>query len=211
MKDKIITLSQVTKRFGHRTILSEIDLNINCGDSIAFIGRNGSGKSTLLKIAAGLLPFEKGEIIHHRKLKFGYIPERFPAFNITAKEYLLRIGMISGLSKQNAKQRSMELAENLVFQDMLDTPIRFLSKGTIQKVAVVQAFLAVPDVLLLDEPISGQDMASQKVFIEMVNGLNREHGVTVLCSCHEDYIIKMIAGSVYEIKDCRLYRRYDSE
>ena len=207
----MITLSQVTKRFGQKTVFSEINLNINSGDSLAFIGRNGTGKSTLLKIIAGLLPFEKGEIIHRGKLKFGYIPERFPALNIKAKEYLLRIGMISGLSKNVAKQQSEELAEAFFIQDMLDTPIRLLSKGTIQKVAATQAFLAVPDVLLLDEPISGQDTASQKVFIEMVNKLNQKHGVTVLCSCHEDYIIKMKAHSVYEIEDCKLHRRYDNE
>ena len=211
MATKIITLSEVTKRFRRRIVLSEISLNIYCGDSIAFIGRNGCGKSTLLKIAAGLMPFEKGKVTHHGKLKFGYVPERFPALNLTATEYLIRIGMVSGLSKNKAMRHSEEKAEALHMQGMMDTPIRFLSKGTLQKVAVVQAFLTLPDVLLLDEPISGQDMASQRAFVEMVNSLNRTHGVTVLCSCHEDYIVKAIASSVYEIEEGKLHKVEQSE
>jgi len=200
----IITVSNLTKKFGRKIILSDINLKINRGDSITFIGRNGCGKSTFLKILSGLLPFEKGSVIHNGKLKFGYVPERFPAMNLTAEDYIAQIGMISGLQKEDVKERSRQLFETLFMQDMVTTPIRYLSKGTIQKVAVVQAFLTTPDVLLLDEPISGQDMASQLAFIEMVNRLNREHGVTILCSCHEDYMVKAIAKSVYEIAGGKL-------
>jgi len=200
----IIAVSELTKKFGRKIILSDISLEINSGDSIAFIGRNGCGKSTFLKILAGFLPFERGSVAHNGKLKFGYVPERFPAMNLTARDYIIQIAMVSGLQKSEAEKRSSQLFEALFMQDMVETPIRYLSKGTIQKVAVVQAFLTTPDVLLLDEPISGQDMASQLVFIEMVNCLNREHGVTILCSCHEDYMVKAISKRVYEISSGRL-------
>jgi len=200
----IITVSELTKKFGSKVILSDVNLKINRGDSIAFIGRNGCGKSTFLKILAGLMPFEKGNVAHHGKLKFGYVPERFPAMNLTAKDYINQIGMVSGLRKEDAAKRSSQLFEELFMQDMATTPIMYLSKGTIQKMAVVQAFLTTPDVLLLDEPISGQDVSSQLVFIEMVNRLNREYGVTILCSCHEDYMVKAIATSVYEISGRQL-------
>lgn len=195
----MISISKLTKKYGRKIVLNDINLEINRGDSIAFIGRNGCGKSTLLKIIAGLLPFEKGKVTHNKKLKFGYVPERFPAMNLTARDYVRHIGMIQGLQKDDLDARSKELFEGLFIHDMVETPIRYLSKGTIQKVAVVQAFLTTPDVLLLDEPISGQDMASQQVFIEMVNRLNREYGVTILCSCHEDYMVKAISHSAYEI------------
>ena len=209
--ENIIAISDMTKRFGRKVILSGISLDINRGDSIAFVGRNGYGKSTLLKIIAGLLPFEKGTVTHHGKLKFSYVPERFPALNISVKEYFMRIGAVSGLDIKTAEKRSSELAEALFMKDMLDIPIPHLSKGTIQKVAVVQAFLTIPDVLLLDEPVSGQDMSSQKVFMEMVNRLNREHRVTVLCASHEEYMIKAIADTVYEIEGGKLHRVPQSE
>jgi len=207
----IITISELTKKFGRKTVLSDIKLEINRGDSIAFVGRNGSGKSTLLKIIAGLLPFEKGKVIHNGKLKFAYVPERFPAMNLTARDYISQIGMISGLQKEDVNKRGNQLFEALFMQDMIETPIRYLSKGTIQKMAVVQAFLTTPDVLLLDEPISGQDMASQRVFIEMVNTLNRVHGVTILCSCHEDYMVQAIARIVYEIVGGKLHQTEHAE
>jgi len=199
----IITISNLTKKFGRRVVISDINLQIGRSNSIAFIGRNGSGKSTLLKIIAGLMPFEAGSVVHNGKLKFGYVPERFPAINITARDYIIQIGMVSGLQKDEIHERSTQLFKDLFMQDMIETPICYLSKGTIQKMAVVQAFITTPDVLLLDEPISGQDMASQQVFIDMINHL-RQHGVTVLCSCHEDYMVNAIAEHVYEIADGKL-------
>ena len=204
--ENIITIGGLTKKFGRKVVLSDISMKINRGDSIAFIGRNGCGKSTLLKICAGLLPFEKGSVTHNGKLKFGYVPERFPAMNLTAKDYIGLTGRMTGSRGADVDKRSEQLFEALFMQDMVETPIRYLSKGTIQKLAVVQAFLTIPDVLLLDEPISGQDMASQRTFIEMVNSLNRDHGVAVLCSCHEDYMVKAIARSVYEIADAKLHQ-----
>ena len=204
-RSSLITISGLTKRFGRKVILSDLCLKINRGDSIAFIGRNGCGKSTLLKIIAGVLPFEKGKVTHNGKLRFGYVPERFPSMSLTARDYINQIAFITGLRKHDAEKRSLQLFKALFMQDMIETPIRYLSKGTIQKVAVVQALLTVPDVLLLDEPVSGQDMASQREFINMVNILNHEHGVTILCSCHEDYMIKAISHSVYEIIDGKLH------
>ena len=203
----MISAKNITKRFGSRTVLSDISLNITPSDSIAFIGRNGSGKSTLLKILAGLLPCEKGQLIHSKKLKFAYVPERFPPINLSALDYITQIGQISGLSKKDAITKGNHLFEALFMQDMTQTPIKYLSKGTMQKVAVVQAFLVTPDVLLLDEPIAGQDMASQRVFMDMVNQLNSNHGVAVLCSCHEDYMVNAIAKTVYEIIDGKLHQK----
>ena len=194
----IITISGLTKKFGRKVVLSGIDLEINRGDSMAFVGRNGCGKSTLLKIIAGLMPFEKGAVTHSGKLKFGYVPERFPRMNLTARDYIRQVGRISGLQKDDVAKRSSQFFKELFMQDMADTPLQYLSKGTLQKIAVVQGFLTTPDVLILDEPISGQDMASQQVFIKMVNTLNA-HGVTILCSCHEEYMVRAIAKTVYEV------------
>lgn len=201
----IITISGLTKKFGRKIVLSNVSFQINRGDSIAFVGHNGCGKSTILKIIAGILPFEKGKVTHNGKLKFGYVPERFPVMSLTVRDYIHQIGSIEGLRKESVDKRSMELFEALFMRDMIETPIRYLSKGTIQKVAVIQALLTTPDILILDEPVSGQDMASQRVFIEMVNSLNHEHGVTILSSLHENYMIKAIAKSVYEIIEGKLH------
>lgn len=205
-EDLLITIEGLTKRFGHKTILSNLNLKIKRGDSIVFIGHNGSGKSTLLKIIGGLIPFDQGKVLYTDKLKFSYVPERFPAMNLTARDYVKQICMVEGLSLPEIKSKSEQLFRSLFMEHMIDIPIRYLSKGSAQKVAVVQAFLSHPDILMMDEPISGQDKDSQEVFMDMVNYLNHEYGVTILCSCHEDYMVTKIAKSVYEIVDCQLHR-----
>jgi ABC-type multidrug transport system ATPase subunit len=204
-QSSIITVSGLTKKFGRKVVLSDVSLQVNKGDAIAFIGRNGCGKSTLLKIISGVLPFEKGNVIHNGKLRFGYVPERFPPMRLTVRDYISQIASITGLRKEDAEKSSTRLFKRLFMQDMIETPIRYLSKGTTQKVAVVQAFLTVPDVLILDEPVSGQDTTSQREFIDMVNILNREHGVAILCSCHEDYMIRAITRSVKEISKGKIH------
>ena len=201
----IINIIDLVKEYGRHTVLSGVNLQIKRGDSIAFTGHNGCGKSTLLKIIGGLLPFERGKAIYSRKLKFGYVPERFPPMNITAREYIKQIGSIAGLSPAEADKKGLGLFEALFMRNMAEMPIRYLSKGTIQKVAVVQAFLTTPDVLLLDEPVSGQDMASQEVFVDIVTRLNRDKNVTVLLACHEEYMVSAISRSVYEIIDGKLH------
>lgn len=199
--DIIVTINNLVKKFNRKTILHDINLEISCADSIAFIGRNGCGKSTLLKIIGGLISFNSGQVTYLNKLKINYVPDNFPAMNITAREYIYQMGKIEGLSHSEILSQSQQLFKDFFMEQMIDTPIKYLSKGTMQKVSVVQAFLSQPDILIMDEPISGQDYQSQLVFIDMVNRLNREYGTTILFACHEDYLINQIAKSVYEIFD----------
>ena len=79
---------------------------------------------------------------------------------------------------------------------MIHIKMKYLSKGTLQKVGVMQALLSKPDVLLLDEPLSGQDIDSQKVFIKKMNEL-RHDNVTIIMSCHEPDLIERISDTVY--------------
>lgn len=99
--------------------------------------------------------------------------------------------------------RISELAEEFFVSNMLDIPMKYLSKGSLQKIGVIQALLKEPDILLLDEPLSGQDMMSQQVFIQKIQKL-QEHNVTILMSCHEPYLIDAVADEVYELDNGRL-------
>ncbi len=78
-----------------------------------------------------------------------------------------------------------------------------LSKGTLQKISVVQAFLSKPDILLLDEPLSGQDSESQKTFIRMVKELIKDD-VTVIMSCHELFLIDQLSTRILQVKDSKI-------
>ena len=90
-------------------------------------------------------------------------------------------------------------------KDMLHTQLRYLSKGSLQKVGVIQALVTKPDVLLLDEPLSGQDIDSQKVFIRKMKELQKEN-VTIIMACHEQYLIDQIYDTQYCIDEGKLYR-----
>ncbi|CDM70329.1 Hypothetical protein CM240_3212 [Clostridium bornimense] len=198
MKETIIVLENVTKKYDKDIIFSKVNLNINKGESIAIVGKNGKGKSTFLRVISGLTKIEEGNITYSRKLKFNFVPENFTKLNITAREYISLIADIEGINKKDLKEKLGYLIEEFFLEDIMDTPIKFLSKGTIQKVSALQALLTKPDVLLLDEPLSGQDIASQRNFIKMVKLLIR-NGVTVLMACHEILLIKELSNRILEI------------
>lgn len=204
--DKLVEIRNLTKTFNRKVILDQINMEINQGDSIAIIGHNGCGKSTLLKIICGLTKANHGEVKYCRKIKFNYVPERFPKISLTPSQYIIRLGLIEGLTKNQIKEKSSELFERFFMEGMIDTPIKYLSKGSIQKVSVIQAIITKPDILILDEPLSGQDIDSQKVFIELMDKFLKEK-VSIVMSCHDDILINALSSTVYEIKDRRLQRK----
>ena len=200
MADQLISVNNVSKSYGKKEVLRNVNLAIHKGDSLAFIGHNGSGKSTLLRILAGLASFNSGQVQRNKKLKIHYIPEHFPKLALTAKEYVVHMGLIEGLNKSQAQAKSRQLFELFFMDNMQETPMKYLSKGTLQKVAVIQALLSNPALLLLDEPLSGQDIDSQNIFIQTMIDLKKQ-GTAIAMSCHEKVIISHISDLVYEIKD----------
>jgi ABC-type multidrug transport system ATPase subunit len=204
--ENLIYMDHVTKKYGSKIILQNICLQVKAGDSIALTGHNGSGKSTLLKIMSGLVLCDSGKIEYQKKLRFNYVPEHFPKLAITPRQYIMRVGVIDGIEKGRLKEQSLNLFKMFYMDTMIDTPIKHLSKGTIQKVAVIQAMLTTPDVLLLDEPLAGQDMDSQKVFIDLARNMN-ESGVTIVMSSHEEWLISALSKQVYEIRNMNLVQR----
>lgn len=197
---KIITLKDITKKYDGKMVLNHVNLTISLNQSIAFIGHNGTGKSTLLKMIARLVVPTAGQVEHHEKLLFHYVPEHFPKMSLKAREYLSFMGRMDALEHKGLMNRIEELAGDYFLTEMLDVPMKHLSKGSLQKVGVMQALLKQPDVLLLDEPLSGQDLDSQTVFIHMMNTL-REQGVTILMSCHEPFLYHSISDTIYEIRE----------
>lgn len=212
MSSSMIEVRNLVKKYGNKTIFNNVNLDIKRGESIALIGSNGMGKSTLIKILCGLTRFDSGEIIRDKNIKFNYIPEKFPALNIKAKEYIELIKDIENIKDNDFKYKSAYLYREFNLESMLDINMKNLSKGTLQKFAVIQALLSKPDVLLLDEPLSGQDSNSQKAFIRIVKELIKDN-VTVIMSCHESFLIEQLStrilkidrGSISEVKNDNMY------
>lgn len=203
MVDNLIEINNISKSFGSKKILQNTSMNVKKGQSIALLGHNGCGKSTLLRILCGLTSIDSGKVNYSRKLKFNYVPENFPKMNLSAIQYIRHIGLIEGVQAEELERKSNNLFQAFFVEEMIDSPMKHLSKGTLQKIGVIQALLTKPDILLLDEPLSGQDLKSQKVFISLINNLNKE-GTTIVMSCHERFLVNMVSDTVYEIKDKKI-------
>ena len=197
--EKIITFENVTKVYDGKHVIDNVSHEFAKGESIAFWGHNGCGKSTILKLLAGIVSISGGQIVYQKKLKFSYVPEKFPGMEISLMDYLQGIARMENVDFSVVK----ELIRDFYLDTMIKTRLDKLSKGSLQKVGVIQAILAPQDVILLDEPLSGQDADSQKIFISKMNEL-REKGVTIFMACHEKTLIDKLSDKVYTIDNGKL-------
>ncbi len=157
-----IRLTGVGRRYGLRGpwVLRGVDLEVPGGALWRVDGVNGSGKSTLLRLLAGIDAPSEGRVAGRPRT--AYVPERFPArLPFTAIGYLTHLGRVHGLPRAAAERGAREWLERFGAAQHLRTPLSELSKGTSQKVAVTQALLAAPDLLLLDEAWTGLDAAAR--------------------------------------------------
>jgi ABC-2 type transport system ATP-binding protein len=155
-------LESVGKRYGLRQpwIVRDVSLDVPTGRLIRVEGRNGSGKSTLLRIAAGVSLPSKGRVTGRPHT--GYVPERFPGgLPFPARDYLLHMARIHGLRASAGRERVDEWLERLGAASYASQPLRTLSKGMCQKVAIAQALLSRPGLLVLDEAWTGLDQAAR--------------------------------------------------
>ncbi|MFE6980801.1 ABC transporter ATP-binding protein [Streptomyces griseus] len=158
-----MNLRGVGHRYGLRGawVLRGVDLALPARALVRVEGANGVGKSTLLRLLAGIDAPAEGRITG-RPARTAYVPERFPAaLPLTATGYLVHLGRIHGLRTAEAKRRAGEWLTRFGAAEHARTPLAELSKGTSQKVAVAQALLAAPDLLVLDEAWTGLDTAAR--------------------------------------------------
>ena len=179
-------LEAVGKRYGLRQpwIVRDVTRDIAAGQLIKLEGRNGSGKSTLLRITAGALMPSVGRVTGRPRA--GYVPERFPAVGLafSAREYLHHLSRIHGLSGPAGQAAVAEWLERLGATEYAAAPLRTLSKGMCQKIAVAQAVLSRPGLLVLDEAWTGLDQPARGVLDAAVRERLAD-GATVLFVDHD--------------------------
>lgn len=202
--EQLLELHGIYKSFHKKTILNQLSLIIHTHECIALIGHNGCGKSTLLKIIAGVSSIEQGTIQCQKKLCIEYIPERLPQLSISAKEYLMHMARIEGIHDKEATNRIHSYSKQFFMEDLLHTPMRYLSKGSLQKVGVIQALLKTCDILLMDEPLNGQDAESQNAFLSIMKQV-KQHGTAIILACHEPYLIDQLADHTYRMEHGSIY------
>ncbi|MFD8278182.1 ATP-binding cassette domain-containing protein [Streptomyces solisilvae] len=183
-------------------VLRGVDLDVPPGSLTRVQGHNGSGKSTLLRLLAGIDAPSAGRITGRPRT--AYVPERFPAeLPFSALGYLTHLGRIHGLSRAMAARGAGEWLERFGADGYAATPLAELSKGTSQKVAVAQALLAVPGLLVLDEAWTGLDQAARRVLDTAVTDRAADGGAVVFVD-HDPRRLAGVPARVLRVADTRL-------
>ncbi|MDX8366402.1 ABC transporter ATP-binding protein [Cytobacillus sp. IB215665] len=200
MGNIICKIDNVSKSFNGLTIVEGISLSLYKGEAVAVIGENGSGKSTLLKLITGLIMPSKGTIYMPSK-RVGYVPEQFTGnIRMTTYEYLYHLGKIHGYSRQEIDTKIMQLLDRFELIHVRDKQLQSFSKGMKQKVSLIQALIHEPDILVLDEPLSGLDRRMQSSLVENLLAI-KEAGTSMIFSCHEKSIVDKMADKVLYINN----------
>ncbi|MFE6073320.1 ATP-binding cassette domain-containing protein [Paenibacillus sp. NPDC057886] len=207
----VISLQRVSKRLGDVQVLNDINLEVDQGECIVLVGRNGSGKSTLLRVLAGILLPDSGSLRKPMNGRVMYTLDGLPRLPFTSREYLWEMGRIRGMRPEILRQRIGELSELLFLGTALDQNLPQLSKGTLQKVNLIQALLPGPDgLLLLDEPLSGLDVPAQEAIVALLRQWKQE-GSQIVTACHEPLLIEHLADQVIVLQEGKVLRRWSQE
>jgi len=177
---------------GRRPALVDLDLEVRRGEILGYVGPNGSGKTTTLKLLTGLLRPDRGEAwvlgepLASRAWRFraGYLPEHPYLYDyLTPLEYLDYAGRLFGLARATRQERSRELLALVGLERSAGVPMRRFSKGMLQRAGLAQALVNDPELLILDEPMSGLDPIGRRLVRDLILR-QRQAGKTVLFSTH---------------------------
>ncbi|HEY3430185.1 MAG TPA: ABC transporter ATP-binding protein [Cyclobacteriaceae bacterium] len=203
---EVIRVSGLSKRYHKHQVLRSIDLSINKGELIGYIGPNGAGKSTTIKILCGLIPDFEGEVnvlgldvkkdTLDIKRKIGYIPENAALYEtLTPIEYLLFVGQLYQLSESSIKQKAHELLRLFDLDRAKESRMTTFSKGMKQKVLLISGLLHNPEIIFLDEPLSGLD-ANAVILVKEILTQLKQSGKTIFYSSHIMEVVEKLSDRI---------------
>ena len=185
----LVSARDLGVRRAGRWIVRHVDLKVSRGELVFVIGANGAGKSTCAKAALGLIDIDEGTVERAPALEIGYVPQRLtvsPTLPLSVRRLMKLTGRFPA--------REIDAALSAVGLDRLgDPPVTTLSGGELQRLLLARALIHRPDLLVLDEPGQGVDVAGSEVLQELVEEIRRDLGCGVLLISH-DLELAMKAG-----------------
>ena len=202
-----LRIEDLNIKIGNDSILENINLHVHCGEMVALIGPNGAGKSTLLKAIlgqqdySGIISFSvPGQ--RDRKMKIGYVPQtpNFDCNDPVSVADLFACCMSKrptflGVSKK-MRQKILECLERVHGEDLINRRIGALSGGELQRVLLALALEPLPNILILDEPLSGVDVEGMETLMEMLDEIRKTYDLSILMITHDFGTLRTYADQV---------------
>ena len=212
----MLKINHLTKTYGEKKAVDDLNIHINPGEIYGFIGHNGAGKTTTLKSVVGILQFDQGEILIDGKSiqrdplackrEIAYIPDNPDLYDyMTGIKYLNFIADVFSVSAQDRQTRIRKYADLFELTEDLAQPIAAYSHGMKQKLAIISAWLHEPKLILMDEPFVGLDPKASHLLKEMMRQVCDEGGA-IFFSTHVLEVAEKLCDKVAIIKGGKLIR-----
>lgn len=210
----LAALRAVSKRFGERTALDSLTLEVRPGEVLGLVGPNGAGKTTALRLLCGLIGPDSGRVelaghdlaqepLEARK-KVGYVPDGAPLYaQLTPNEHLKIVGGLHGLDPDSVRAEADRLLQALGLAERANDPVGGYSRGMRQKAAIACALLPRPPLLVMDEPLTGLDAPTTQVVKALLRGW-ADRGGAVLYTSHLLEVVERVCDRVAVLAAGRL-------
>ncbi|MCK0165456.1 zinc ABC transporter ATP-binding protein ZnuC [Marinobacter sp. S6332] len=191
MSEALVTIEDLTVRFGDRLVVDRVNLSLHRGDIITIIGPNGAGKTTLIKTILGIQVSTSGRIMRAQDLVIGYVPQHLSlesTLPLSVKRFML-------LSGQSLAECESALARTGV-SHLLKASVHHLSGGEQQRLLLARALVRKPDLLVLDEPAQGVDINGQAALYDLIRQLRDELNCGVIMISHDLHLVMAATDKV---------------
>lgn len=204
----MLETTNLEKRYKDKTVVKDLNLYLDKGESVGLLGPNGAGKSTSISMIASLLPPTSGDVLLHGQsvLKrpgvirrvLGVVPQEVALYEeLSAYENLKFFGQIYRLSGASLELKIQEILELIGLRERQREPVKTYSGGMKRRVNIGASLLHDPELIIMDEPTVGIDPQSRNHILETVRLLNREKGMTVLYTSHYMEEVEQLCSRMY--------------
>ncbi len=202
----MLVVEGLVKRYRGLPAVDGVSFQVGAGEIVGYLGPNGSGKSTTVKIIMGILAPSAGRVLFEERpiredlpafrAVLGYVPEEAQVYtHLSGLEYLQLVGRLRGMAERPLERKATRLLELLGLQSWRHSPITMYSKGMKQRVLIAAALLHDPRMLIFDEPLSGLDVVSARLFKDLLTELKAQ-GKAVLYISHVLEVVEQVCDRV---------------
>ncbi|MDL5510381.1 ABC transporter ATP-binding protein [Arenibacter sp. M-2] len=207
MEEKSIEIKGLTKKYGGRIAVDNLNLTIDKGEIFGLLGPNGAGKSTTILMILGLTEVDSGSVKVcgidssryplEVKKKVGYLPEDVGFYNdYSGLQNLMYIARLNDIPEEGAKKAALDILAEVGLDDDMHNKVASYSRGMRQRLGLADVLIKNPEVIILDEPTLGLDPEGVKKFLQLIVRLSRKKGITVLFSSHHLHQIQQVCDRV---------------